>query len=49
VLACWKVLQAKIEAYEDLPAEMQGLHDFCNARDSRFVDQARKFEWRHTQ
>jgi len=47
VRACWKVLAAQLGRYTDLPLDLQGLHNFCNERDERFVDADRKFEWRH--
>jgi DNA polymerase III subunit epsilon len=49
VRACWKVLEAQVSHYTDLPLDLQGLHDFCNERDNRFVDASRKFEWRHNE
>jgi DNA polymerase III subunit epsilon len=49
VRACWKVLEAQVSPYTDLPADLQGLHDFCNERDDRFVDADRKFEWRYNE
>src|SRR6266404_1526727 len=49
VRACWKVLEAQLGRYTDLPLDLQGLHDFCNERDERFVDAERKFEWRHNE
>lgn len=47
--ACWKVLVAQIDKYTDLPADLDGLHGFCNERNERFVDDGRKFEWRHNE
>jgi DNA polymerase III subunit epsilon len=47
--ACWKVLNAQLADYCDLPLETDALHEFCNPRDDRFVDRDRKFEWRHNQ
>jgi hypothetical protein len=47
--ACWRVLNAQLDAYADLPLEADALHEFCNPRDDRFVDRDRKFEWRHNQ
>jgi DNA polymerase-3 subunit epsilon len=49
VRATWKVLEAQLTRYTDLPLDMQGLHDFCNEHDDRFVDAERKFEWRHNE
>jgi DNA polymerase-3 subunit epsilon len=45
--ACWNVLQAQLERYEDLSSDLDDLHDFCNPIDPRYVDSGRKFEWRH--
>jgi DNA polymerase-3 subunit epsilon len=47
--ACWKVINAQLDTYDDLPLEIDTLHEFCNPRDYRFVDRDRKFEWRHNQ
>jgi len=47
--ACRKVLAAQLGRYTDLPLDMQGLHDFCNEQDERFVDPERKFAWRHNE
>jgi DNA polymerase-3 subunit epsilon len=47
VEVCWKVLQAQVKRYEDLPTELGALHAFCNPIDARYVDSDRKFEWRN--
>jgi DNA polymerase-3 subunit epsilon len=47
--ACWKILQAQLIRYADLPTDLDGLHGFCNQRDQRFVDSDRKFEWRNSE
>jgi DNA polymerase-3 subunit epsilon len=47
VKACWKILQAQVIRYTDLPIDPDGLHGFCNQQDERFVDSDRKFEWRN--
>src|ERR1700730_2980087 len=49
VRACWKVLAAQVSRYKDLSLDLQGLHNFCNERDDRFVDAGRKFDWRHNE
>lgn len=45
--ACWQVLQAQLIRYTDLPCDLDGLHEFCSATGDRYLDTARKFEWRH--
>ncbi len=49
VQACWKVLEAQLCRYTDLPLDLDGLHSFCNEREERFVDGDRKFEWRRNE
>jgi|SRR5579863_179794 len=46
---CWKVLQAQVHRYTDLPRDPSSLHVFCNSVSQRYVDSQRKFEWRHGQ
>jgi DNA polymerase-3 subunit epsilon len=46
---CWKVLNAQLERYGDLPRDPPALHEFCNPADDRYLDSGRKFEWRHGQ
>ena len=43
----WRVLQAQLERYADLPREVAALHEACNPPSDRYVDAERKFEWRH--
>jgi len=45
--ACWHVLRAQLKWYADLPCDLDGSHQFCNATEDRYVDSGRKFEWRH--
>lgn len=45
-LASMEVLFAQVQHYTDLPRDTQGLHEFCNKQDERFVDSHRKFMWR---
>jgi DNA polymerase-3 subunit epsilon len=44
--ATLEVLLGQVRRYEDLPAEVEGLHRESNPPDSRFVDRSRKFAWR---
>jgi DNA polymerase III subunit epsilon len=41
-----EVLLGQVRHYEDLPAEVEGLHRESNPPDARFVDRTRKFAWR---
>jgi DNA polymerase-3 subunit epsilon len=45
-LASLEVLYAQIDRYPDLPKDTQGLHEFCNKQDRRFVDSRGKFLWK---
>ena len=45
--ATWDVLKAQLEHYEDLPLDVQGLHEICDEVDERFVDAGASFVWRH--
>ena len=45
-LASMEVLYAELARYPDLPQEVQGLHQFCNKQDHRFVDSRGKFLWK---
>jgi DNA polymerase-3 subunit epsilon len=45
--ATWDVLTAQLARYEDLPLDLQGLHELCNEADERFVDAGASFVWRH--
>lgn len=44
--ASMEVLFAQIKRYSDLPQNVEGLHEFCNRQDERFVDSGRKLIWR---
>jgi DNA polymerase III subunit epsilon len=44
--ASMEVLFAQLERYADLPPTVQGLHDYCNKQDDRYVDANRKMIWR---
>ena len=44
--ASMEVIFAQLERYPDLPQDMEGLHNFCNKQDERFVDSQRKFYWK---
>jgi len=39
------IFKAQTERYPDLPQDIEGLHKFCDQRDSRFVDKDKKFKW----
>jgi DNA polymerase-3 subunit epsilon len=45
--ATWEVLKAQLTHYEDLPTDLDGLHELCNEVDDRFVDGGASFVWRH--
>src|SRR4030095_2727495 len=45
-VASMEVLFAQLERYPDLPRDAEGLHQFCNRQDPRFVDAQRKLIWR---
>jgi len=47
VSATWDVLKAQLTHYEDLPLDVQGLHELCDEVDDRFVDAGTSFVWRH--
>jgi len=49
ILATYEVFLAQLQKYNDLPKNMAGLHEYCNAQDDRFVDAERKFYWRDGQ
>jgi DNA polymerase-3 subunit epsilon len=49
VEACWRILEAQLTRYADLPRDMDGLDNFCSEQDGRFVDADRKFEWRYNE
>lgn len=44
-MATLEILDAQVARYEDVPAEPQALHDFCNEDQARFVDRDRKLIW----
>lgn len=43
------VLNAQVGRYSELPKSVDGLHEFTNKTDDRFVTPDRKFFWRHGQ
>lgn len=43
--ATLEIFQAQIKRYSDLPNSIEGLHQFCNKKDERFVDNDKKFIW----
>ena len=43
--ATLEIFQAQMERYSDLPDSIEELHQFCNPRDERFVDNDKKFIW----
>ena len=45
-LASLEVLFGQLTRYPDLPKDVQGLHEFCNKQDERFVDSRGKFLWK---
>lgn len=45
VLATFKVLQAQMERYKDLPRDVDGLDAFCNPRDPAWVDRTGRLKW----
>jgi DNA polymerase-3 subunit epsilon len=46
---CWRVLEAQLCRYPDLPRDVAGLHDFCGWSADKYLDSGRKFEWRYGQ
>jgi len=44
--ASMEVLFAQLDKYSDLPQDAQGLHEYCNRQDDRYVDSGRKMIWR---
>lgn len=40
-----RVLRGQLERYTDLPRSMDGLDEFCNPRDPKWVDRAGKLKW----
>jgi DNA polymerase-3 subunit epsilon len=45
VEATLAVLDAQIARYDEVPADPDQLHRFCNPDEGRFVDRSRKFVW----
>lgn len=45
VIATIRVLDGQFERYEDLPGDMNALHDFCNPRDPLWVDRQGRLRW----
>ena len=45
----FRVLEAQLLRYRELPCDPLGLHQFCNAVNQRYLDSGKKFEWRHCQ
>lgn len=45
VRATWRVLQAQLKRYDDLPRDIAGLSEYCNPPDPTRVDQKGKFKW----
>lgn len=43
------VLNAQVAKYDELPSNVNGLHEFTNVKDDRYVTPDRKFFWRHGQ
>ena len=44
--ATYEVFKAQLEKYSDLPKSVEGLHEYCNKKDERFVDKDGKFMWK---
>jgi DNA polymerase-3 subunit epsilon len=44
--ASLEVLLGQVRRYDDLPADLEGLHRESNPPDHRFVERSRKFAWR---
>ena len=47
IRATLEVLDAQINRYQDLPANVSDLHKYCNTTSDRYVTQDRKFYWRN--
>lgn len=45
VLATVRVLQGQFRMYDDLPADMDGLDEYCNPRDPSRVDRSGRLKW----
>lgn len=44
-LATLDVLDAQVGRYDNLPSDVQAIHEFCNQGRDKFVDRTRKFRW----
>jgi DNA polymerase III subunit epsilon len=44
--ASLEVLFAQVQKYTDLPQTIEGLHEYCNRQDDRYVDSTRKMIWK---
>jgi len=44
--ATLEIFLAQLKKYADLPQDVKKLHQFCNQRDERFVDDDKKFMWK---
>jgi DNA polymerase-3 subunit epsilon len=45
--ATLEIFQAQMKRYPDLPGSVAELHQLCNKRDERFVDNDKKFIWQN--
>ncbi len=45
VLATIRVLAGQFRKYDDLPADMAGLHEYCDPRDPSWADRAGRLKW----
>lgn len=45
VLATIQVLGGQFERYDELPQDMDGLHEYCDPRDPTWVDQTGRLKW----
>jgi DNA polymerase-3 subunit epsilon len=45
VLASIDVLQGQLEKYQDLPRDIDALHEFCEQRQPNWIDSEGKFRW----
>jgi DNA polymerase-3 subunit epsilon len=43
--ATLEILDAQLAHYEDLPRDVEALHEFCNPDEGKYVDLRRKFLW----
>ncbi|HDQ44216.1 MAG TPA: 3'-5' exonuclease [bacterium] len=49
IRATLDVFKAQVARYGDLPRDMEGLHDYCNEKDDRFVTGDRRLYWRNNE